>query len=256
MHRWSPETAKHDVWPMPQRCGGFVPKARGGLLVVLADGLYDFDPADGALTLRVSPGLNPMIKLHECHCDRQGRFWVGAYDHHFPADRQAAGGAFYRLDGDRLTPVIDGIAVANGLAFSPDGRTMYATSSPSRKVEAFDLDPDTGNVSNRRTFFALAEDDIGHIDGATVDAEGGYWLAVVGAGELRRYRPDGSLDRSVALPFSNPTKPGFGGANLATLYVTSTRLRINPDHPGFGANGPLFSLVPGERGVPEVPLTD
>jgi L-arabinonolactonase len=254
LHRWSPATGAHKTWPMPSRIGGFVPKAAGGLLVVLAEGLYDF--ADGALTLRVKSALPPHIKLHECHCDRQGRFWVGAYDHHFPADRSAAGGAFYRLDGAALTPVIDGIAVANGLSFSPDGLTMYAASSPSRKVEAFDLDPATGAVSNRRTFIALAPEDKGHIDGATVDAAGGYWLAVVGAGQLRRYLPDGKLDRTIALPFSNPTKPAFGGPDLKTLYVTSTQLKINPEMPGFAANGGLFALTPGETGVAETPLRE
>lgn len=254
LHRLVPETGKHDKWPMPNRCGGFVPKKEGGLLVVLADGLYDFDPASGKLSLRVASGLPAEIKLHECHCDRQGRFWVGAFDHNFLHDRNATGGFFYRLDGDTLTPVIDGIAVANGLAFSPDGRTMYACSSPSRKVEAFDLDPESGAVSNRRTFLKLADEDKGHIDGATVDAEGGYWLAAVGAAELRRYRPDGSLDRVVPLPFSNPTKPAFGGSDMATLYITSTKMQINPDMPGFDANGGLFAFKPGEKGVAETPL--
>lgn len=254
LHRWKPATGTHASWPMPARIGGFVPKSGGGLLVVLADGLYDFD--DGALTLRVKSALPPHIKLHECHCDRQGRFWVGAYDHHFPQDRHAAGGFFYRLDGAQLTPVISGIAVANGLAFSPDGRTMYTASSPARKVEAFDLDPATGEVSNRRDFIRLASEDKGHIDGATVDEEGGYWLAVVGAGELRRYLPDGTLDRTIALPFSNPTKPAFGGANMRTLYVTSTKMALNPEVPGFAANGGLFALTPGEVGVAEVPLRE
>lgn len=252
LHRWEPDGGAHRVWPMPSRIGGFVPKAAGGLLVVLADGLYDFDIDSGALTLRVKSGLPDHIKLHECHTDRQGRFWVGAYDHHFPADRGAEGGFFYRLDGDRLTPVIDRIAVANGLAFSPDGRTMYAASSPRRQVEAFDLDPATGAVSNRRVFLDLGA--TGHIDGATVDAQGGYWLAVVGVGELRRYRPDGTLDRTIALPCSNPTKPAFGGADLATLYVTSTKMVIDPQAPGNAANGPVYALEPGETGVEEVPL--
>ncbi len=254
LHRFAPVTGTHQSWPMPSRIGGFVPKQDGGLLVVLADGLYDF--VNGNLMLRVKSPLPPHIKLHECHCDRQGRFWVGAYDHHFPADRTAAGGAFYRLDGNQLTPVIDKIAVANGLAFSPDGRTMYAASSPARKIEAFDLDPATGKVSNRRDFIRLEPGDIGHIDGATVDAEGGYWLAVVGAAELRRYLPDGTLDRAVTLPFSNPTKPAFGGADMRTLYVTSTKMAINPEAPGFAANGGLFALTPGEVGVAEVPLRE
>lgn len=254
LHRWSPTTNRHDVWPMPSRIGGFVPKQGGGLLVVLADGLYDFTPATQALTLRIASPLPPHIKLHECHCDRQGRFWVGAYDHHFPQDRNAASGAFYRLDGATLTPVIDRIAVANGLAFSPDGKTLYAASSPSRKVEAFDLDPASGALTNRRIFLELAPDDTGHIDGATVDAQGGYWLAMVGAGALRRYRPDGTLDRTITLPFSNPTKPAFGGPDMATLYVTSTKMQINSDAPGFAANGGLYALTPGETGIAETPL--
>jgi L-arabinonolactonase len=254
LHRWEPGSGSHHVWPMPSRIGGFVPKAQGGLLVVLADGLYDFDIASGELALRVKVDLPPHIKLHECHCDRQGRFWVGAYDHHFPADRGAQGGFFYRLDGDRLTPVIDRIAVANGLAFSPDGKTMYAASSPRRQVEAFDLDPVTGEVSNRRVFLELGA--TGHLDGATVDAQGGYWLALVGVGELRRYRPDGTLDRIVPMPCSNPTKPAFGGPDLATLYVTSTKMAIDPNAPGNAANGSIYAFEPGETGVAEVPLAN
>jgi L-arabinonolactonase len=255
LHRWSPATQKHESWPMPARIGGFVPKAAGGLLVVLATGLYDFTP-DTGLTLRLATPLPEEIKLHECHCDRQGRFWVGAFDHGFLHDRNSAKASFYRLDGNRLTPVIDGIQVANGLAFSPDGRTMYAASSPNKKVEAFDLDPATGAVSNRRVFVTLPDGDTGHLDGATVDAAGGYWLAVVGAGELRRYTPDGAHERTVKLPFSNPTKPGFGGPDMATLYVTSTKMKINPEMPGFDANGGLFALVPGEKGIAETPFRE
>ena len=130
---------------------------------------------------------------------------------------------------------------------------MYATGAAGRKVEAFDIDPETGSLSNRRTFFEL-EPGYGFIDGATVDAEGGYWLAVVAAGALRRYWPDGTLDREIALPCSNPTKPAFGGADLATLFVTSTRMMIKPDAPGNAANGGLFAFRPGERGIAETPF--
>src|SRR5579863_3593124 len=83
LHCWSPATGKHSMWPMPQRIGGFVPKAGGGLLVALADGLYDFVPESGSLTMRVKSPLPAHVKLHESHCDRQGRFWIGGYDHDF-----------------------------------------------------------------------------------------------------------------------------------------------------------------------------
>jgi sugar lactone lactonase YvrE len=253
LHRWHPASGRHDVWPMPQRIGGFVPRAAGGLLVALADGLYDFAPDSGELALRAPSPFPPHVKLHECHCDRQGRFWIGGFDHHFPADRTASGAAICRLDGDRLTPVIEGIAVANALAFSPDGRTMYLADSPRRTVEAFDLDPATGALSGRRTFLSLGEGE-GFVDGATVDSAGGYWLANVGAGRLRRYLPDGRLDRIVELPFSNPTKPAFGGPDLKTLYVTSTRMAMQAFMVPTVANGPVYALEPGETGVAEVPF--
>jgi L-arabinonolactonase len=257
LHCWNPVSRSHALWPMPQRIGGFVPKAAGGLLVALADGLYDFMPGSGVVTLRVPSPLPASVKLHECHCDRQGRFWIGSYDHAFPADREARGGSWFRLEGDRLTPVIEGISVANGLAFSPDGKTMYAADSPTRKVEAFDLDPKTGALSGRRIFLTLGAGE-GFVDGATVDSLGGYWLANVGAGALRRYRPDGTLDRIVPLPFSNPTKPAFGGADLQTLYVTSTKMpmtmtmTMTPTMP----NGGIYAFRPGETGVAEVPFSD
>ncbi len=250
IHRWSPTSDKHDIWAMPKRTGGFVPKAGGGLLVALADGLYDFDPANGAVEPRVAALLPDHIALHECHCDRQGRFWVGSYDHHYPADRSTADGFWFRLDGDVLTPVVDNITIANGLAFSPDGRTMYGVDTRANAVEAFDLDPANGALSNRRTFLELSRE-VGFCDGATVDSEGGYWLAAVGSGTLRRYLPDGSLDRIIDLPFSNPTKPAFGGPGLETLYITSTRMAIRPDSPGNANNGGLFAFKPGERGIAE-----
>ncbi len=250
IHRLDPTSGKHDVWEMPTRVGGFVPKASGGLLVALASGLHDFDPDNAAPNLRVASPLPDHVKLHECHCDRQGRFWIGAYDHHYPADRDAADGFWFRLDGDTLTPVIDRVTVANGLAFSPDGRTMYASKTKENAVECFDLDPASGALSNRRPFCTVPREE-GFCDGATVDSEGGYWLATVGHGLLRRYWPDGTLDRTVQMPFSNPTKPAFGGPDLATLYVTSTQMVINPDAPNHASNGGLFAFEPGERGIAE-----
>lgn len=250
LHRWRPADGAHQVWPMPKRVGGLVLKADGGLLVVLADGLYDFDPATAALTSRVASPLPPQVKLHECVCDRQGRLWVGAYDHDWaPANRTSQNAAFFRLDGNVLTPAIANISVANGLAVSPDGRTLYASDSPQRLIEAFDLEPATGALANRRPFLRLADGD-GFVDGATVDTEGGYWLAVVGKAQLRRYRPDGGLDRIVELPFSNPTKPVFGGPELDTIYVTTTRLPITlPGVAGAERNGGLYAVKAGMKGV-------
>ena len=248
VQRWHPASGQHDRWEMPARVGGIALKASGGLLVVLSDGIYDFDPGGGALQLRLASPLPAHISLHETLVDRQGRLWVGAYDHRFsPQNRDAGGGFIFRLDGGALSPQVSGINVANGLAVSPDGETLYVSDSPTRTVQAYDLDPVSGEIANPREFLRLGEGE-GFVDGATVDAAGGYWLAAVGAGAMRRYLPDGSLDRVAALPVSNPTKATFGGPDLDTLYVTTTRLNIGPD---AEANGGVYALQVGVAGLPE-----
>jgi L-arabinonolactonase len=252
LERWVPMTGARRSWAMPKRVGGFALKSGDGLVVVLADGIYDFDADSGEVRLRISSPLPEHVALHETGVDRQGRLWMGAYDHHWkPTNRESRDAALLRLDAGGLTPVVPKISVANGLAFSPDGRTLYFADSPSRRVEAFDLDPASGDLSNRRLFLELPAGE-GHIDGATVDAAGGYWLAVVGIGQLRRYRPDGTLDRTIRLPFSNPTKPAFGGPDLDVIYVTSTQLPIT--QPGVGGadlNGGLYAVHAGAKGLAE-----
>jgi sugar lactone lactonase YvrE len=252
LHRWNPATGARDVWPMPRRIGGVVLRKGAPPIVVLADGVYDFEPASGALRLWAASPVPANVRLHETGCDRQGRLWVGGYDHAWtPTNREARDAALLRLDGDKLTPVVSGVSVSNGMAFSPDGRILYQSDSPSRRVDAFDLDPATGELSNRRTFLELPLGE-GFIDGATIDAEGGYWLATVGLAQLRRYTPDGKLDRIVELPFSNPTKPAFGGPDLDVIYVTSTKLPVTlPGVSGAEQNGGLFAIRAGVRGLPE-----
>ncbi len=115
--------------------------------------------------------------------------------------------------------------------------------------------PPAANSPTHRTFLTLAPGE-GFIDGATVDTQGGYWLALVSAGKLRRYRADGTIDRDIALPCSNPTKPAFGGADMQTLFVTSAKMAIRPDAPGAEANGAVFALAPGFQGLAETPFAD
>jgi L-arabinonolactonase len=258
LHRLAPgENGKHDVWPMPARIGGFVEKESGGLLIALADGVYDFDIDSGKLALRAKANVPAHVALHECHCDRFGRFWVGSYDHHFNSQQPAPGDGFiFRLDGDVLTPVIPGIRIANGMAFSPDGRTMYVSDSPTRVIDAYDIDSQ-GNLSGRREFVRMQPGE-GFVDGATVDSEGGYWLAAVSAASLRRYLPDGTFDQLFELPCSNPTKLAFGGPDLRSIYVTSTKLPIPPCRrpETVAGNGGLYALQTGHVGVAESKLAD
>jgi sugar lactone lactonase YvrE len=245
--RWDARSGAVKRWPMPERIGGFVLKAKGGALVVLASGLFDFEFAGGALSPRVPSPLAPPVALHECACDPGGRFWVGAIDKRVgPDDRFPGGAKLFRLDGDALVPVIEGYSCANGLAFAPDGRTLYISDSTTQRCDRYDLDPATGEISDRRTFFAL---DQGFVDGAAVDSEGAYWCPLVYTGRLRRYLPDGTPDIEVRLPFDNPTKVAFGGTDMKTIFVTSTAQSLTgASHP---LDGGLFAFAVDVAGRPD-----
>lgn len=251
LSRWDPATGARQDWPMPERIGGFVLKAGGGAIVVLARGLHDFDFGSGTLTLRVPSPLPDHISLHEVQCDRDGRLWVGAINHRLRDTPQLPGGGMlFRLDGDTLVPEVEGINCANGLAFSPDGTRLYLSDSPKATIECWTLDRATGRLSERRTFATIAEG-AGFVDGATVDSEGGYWATLVYGAAIRRYAPDGSIADTITLPFANPTKVAFGGADLRTLFITTTQMIPRSGKPNFGQEllGGIFQIEPGGVGM-------
>jgi sugar lactone lactonase YvrE len=166
----------------------------------------------------------------------------------------AAVGALYRLvrqgAESHLEAVADDLYVPNGLAFSPDGRTMYLSDShPLRQcVWAFDYDIDRGVPGNRRLFIAALAG--GRPDGAAIDADGCYWICGNDADLVHRYTPDGRLDRSLRVPVAKPAMCAFGGRDLDTLFVTSIRPADAGPH---GLEGAVFALRPGVGGIAETP---
>ena len=152
--------------------------------------------------------------------DPQGRFWVGGMIE--TMDRET--NALYRYDPDgSCRAVVDGLICPNGLAFGPDGTTLYHSDSRRDFIWAWDLDPGSGDIANRRVF-AANDPTEGRPDGAAVDAEGHYWICCVGAWRIARYAPDGRIDRVIGVPVQRPTACTFGGPDLDTLYVTTRDL--------------------------------
>jgi sugar lactone lactonase YvrE len=137
----------------------------------------------------------------------------------------------------------------NGMAWSSDGKTFFLSHSDTGEILAFDYDGNSGVISNRRLFATVAAE-LGIPDGAGTDTEGGYWSALHGGGKLRRFYPDGSIDRDIDLPVSQPTMPAFAGDDLATLYVTSASDQMTADAKATEPDaGGLFRLDAGSRGV-------
>jgi len=255
IHRFDPETQRDEVFQAPEYLGCLAVRRSGGLVLSMASGFHFFEPETGRFTPIADPEADLAdTRFNDGKTDRQGRFWSGSMF-------EAAGkppqriGALYRLDPDlSWHRVVEGIGCSNGLAWSPDGKTMYFTDSHGPLVWAFDFDPERGEVEDRRVFCDLSFMD-GIVDGATVDADGCYWLTVPFKGKVLRYDPLGKLMLSIDMPVDLPTCCEFGGEDLGTLYVTSATLKRAPevlaDQPLAGG---LFALDVGAKGLPLVPF--
>jgi sugar lactone lactonase YvrE len=254
LHRLDPETGIDESWIMPAWIGCLAlggGTAEGSVLVGLRTGAYRFGLADGALYLVAPAPYDPRrFFLNDGKCDRQGRFWVGPMRHALlplVGETGSMEGPLWRLEGDRLVAKGKQASLSNGLAWSPDGCTMYHSHTRTGEINAWDYDPATGDMARGR-LFARVDGPPGP-DGAEVDSEGCYWSAINGQGRLLRFDPDGRIEREIRVPFKYPTMVAFGGPNLRTVFVTSGRWAIADkdaaDHPLDGSIAALEAPVPG-----------
>jgi len=252
LHRWSPGGAL-DSWSAPEMLACIAVRESGGWLAGLESGLFALQTqATGQLTgarLVTLDHAQPAMRCNDGRCDRQGRFLVGTMVQDM-AQGAAAGRLYSHTAGEGARLLLDDLIVPNGLALSPDSRTLYLSDShPSRQlIWAFDYDPETGTPSNRRLFVDMNAHP-GRPDGAAVDVDGCYWICGNDAGLIHRFTPDGRLDRSLAVPVKKPAMCAFGGRNLDTLFVTS--IRPGGDLSDQPLAGGLFALDPGVQGLPE-----
>jgi sugar lactone lactonase YvrE len=220
LNRFDPASGTNTAWPMPASIGCFALRMRGGFVAALRDGIWFVD-RDGRLERRVAdaPYDPAHHRFNDGRADAQGRFWAGSMNER----RDANSATLYRLDTDlKLSPVITDIMISNGLAFSPDGRTLYHADTPARTVWAYDLDAATAAISNRRVF-ARFEGETDRPDGGAVDRDGCYWSAFYRGGKVVRLSAQGKLLAEYPVPALCPTMCAFGGPDMRTLFVTSAR---------------------------------
>lgn len=244
LHRSNPANGATETWALPEPVGSLGLCRSGALLLALRTGVHRFEPATGTLDHIIDPEPGqPGNRLNDGKTSPEGRFVFGSMDDG-PEPKQPGGGLYSLSPDGACTTLATGLIIANGLAWSPDGRTMWHSDTRHDRIWRWDYDPLTGAVANQHEVAAPGLDR-GHPDGAAMDVEGGYWSAGVSAGVLNRWLPDGTLDRSIALPVSAPTMPCFGGPGLRTLYVTSLK------RPGCGPqDGSLVMLDVGLAGIP------
>lgn len=237
-------------WPMPERLASFaLCQADGWLLLALASRLAFFHLASGELRELHHIDAAPETRANDGACDRQGRFVLGTL-HEPGSGPKRAVGAFFRLNADlSLEPLpLPNVAIANSVAFSPDGATLYFCDSLDKRI----LRCDYGQRIGQPSVFADLASEPGEPDGSAVDAEGGLWNARWGAACVVRHLPDGREDRRVPLATAQPTRPAFGGPGLATLYVTSANDGMDREARARDPRaGDVFAFDPGVAGLPE-----
>jgi len=252
IHRYDPVSGSDKAWLMSEEVGCVANCADNTLVIALRKGFFRFDPVRETLSPLFKTDAEPVTnRFNDGKTDRQGRFWCGSTDE----AEKAPTGALYCLDrGLHCRRLVDGIICSNALCWSPDGRIMYFGDSSRQTVWAWNFEPGSGAIFNRRVFVSVPVEE-GAPDGATVDSEGYIWIAQWGGWRVVRYDPKGRIDRVLRLPVSQPACPAFGGPDLNTLYIATAAIGLSAEaHAREPLAGGLFAVNIGVSGIAEVPF--
>ncbi|MES2025841.1 MAG: SMP-30/gluconolactonase/LRE family protein [Pseudomonadota bacterium] len=222
VHRHIPASGTHQQWAMPSEPGCIAINAAGGLLVALRSGLALLDTVSGKLTATAAAPYDPKTtRFNDGRCDAAGRLWVGSI--YEPRDHPNA--ALYCIEHGTIRDSGKRATVSNGVAFSPDNKTLYHADTTTHRIFTYEYDLATGNIAGSRLLKQFSTDKLnnygGRPDGATVDSEGAYWCAMYEGGRILRLSPTGEVLNEITLPVRCPTMMAFGGDDLRTLYITT-----------------------------------
>jgi sugar lactone lactonase YvrE len=241
LFKFDPASRALETCAIDEDIGCVAPAKGGGFVAGLRSGLWMLDEQGSKLEMLAANPEDPTVsRFNDGRTDPSGRFWAGTVDE----TKQGSAG-LYRYDKSGLVKLAGGLRTSNGLAFSPDGRTMYHSDTPRFVVNRYDYDAASGAATQRRVFVELkpTAQDRGRPDGAAVDVEGCYWTALYEGGRIQRYDPSGKLMGEFSVPVRCPTMPAFGGADLKTLFVTTAR-------DAGGTGGGLYCADSDVAGLP------
>jgi sugar lactone lactonase YvrE len=224
VNRLHAASGKFSSWKMGSNPSALAIDENNFLVVATRERLLRLNTTDGAETpIADAPYDTSKVRFNDGRVDPAGRFWIGTM--YEPRDQPAA--EMYVLARDNLRCAWrGGMTNSNGLAWSLDGRTMFHADTTTHRIDCYDFDVATGEHSNRRTILTFPTDKTapdygGRPDGATMDSEGMYWVAMFEGGRVLRISPTGEILREIKLPVRCPTSVCFGGPDLRTLYITS-----------------------------------
>jgi sugar lactone lactonase YvrE len=266
VRRWDPASGKREEWSLPQEPGCIAPAARGGLVLALRDGIYRAPAWGGVLEPIVRFQHGATTRFNDGKADPVGRFWAGTY--YEPKDARKAN--LYSVDcrpdnGERGKCIVQlkahNATNSNGLAWSPDARTLYWTDTAQHAIYAWDWEAPANVMRHHRVFHQFPARPAGwqpgqpgyggRPDGAAMDVEGHYWVSMFEGGRVLRLSPDGAVVAEFPVPAQCPTMPCFGGADGRTLYLTTARQgRPAQELATYAHSGCVFSAQVDVAGLP------
>jgi sugar lactone lactonase YvrE len=249
-------------WPLQEEPGCFAPASKGGWVMALRSGVFRAHEWGGALhLLAAAPYDTNKLRFNDGKCDTAGNFWSGTM--YEPRDQTA--GVLYALQANHaLQSKADQATVANGLAWSPNGKTMYWSDTGAHCIRAWDFDVTSQQMTHERVFAQfpakpkdwiygsdVAQSYAGRPDGAAVDAEGFYYSAMYEGRRLAKMAPDGRCVAYIETPVQCPTMPCFGGEDLRTLFITtSAHGRSAAELQALPSSGCVFAMRVDTPGLP------
>jgi sugar lactone lactonase YvrE len=237
LHKLSWPGRTVETYPMPRRVGSLGLCDSGRLILAFEDGVVLHEPGTDVFAHVAAIEADiVMNRLNDGKVGPDGAFWVGSMDERVP--RQPSG-ALYRVTMRGAERQFGDLIVSNGLAWTQDGRTMVHTDSTKARIDAFDFNPASGALANRRTVATVA-DSQGRPDGGAFDRDGFYWSAGVSAGRLNRWSLTSGLERSFETPCPHPTMPCFAGPDLRMVFLTSLRSMGHTDLAKYPQSGGLY----------------
>jgi D-xylonolactonase len=252
--RFDSHTGKSEILRRGLEITGYALNAGGGYVIANSKGIWFWDGAD-QVKLIASEVDGAICQMNDAAADPRGRFLAGSY--FYNPERDYPRGCLFRVDTDGGTVILDdGIQLANGIAFSPDGGQLYFTDSAARLIYKYDYDVSTGEARNRSALIQVPRDE-GVPDGLAVDADGYLWSAQWYGGCVVRYDPDGVVERRILTPAKQTSSLAFGGPEMDELFVTSAAEHFpspliptgyDPESSYLG--GSLYRFRVGVRGEP------
>jgi len=196
---------------------GWLPEPDGRMLIVSSrDGKLLRREPDGSLVLYCDLAVLDPHPWSDMAVDSRGNAYIGNIGFDFPGGAPAPGILALVTPDGTVRQVANGLQFPNGIAITPDNRTLIVAESYASRLTAYDIAAD-GTLSRRRVW---AELDNAAPDGICLDAEGAIWYADVPNRHCVRVREGGELLATVALD-RGCFACILGGADGRTLFIVA-----------------------------------